>query len=427
MSSADYDDMIRSSAKRFLTTFPESEHVAEVEAIIKQLEEEKEKVQLGAIKLDGEWISREDRQLYRFAVEARIRHLRMKQKMANNDLLGALREFEKIDVSYQETPAHAGALGSALKLLPGWTQTLERQLNNVKFLNERDKAGSDRLKPDELAQIEKAQAEEQARFQQALKSEEDQGILWKSVNFRSADSLQNGIGLAKSQLARLSEIDAAALNAKADLLNEANRLIGEGSLSAARSKIADATGIGSSSKKKRSSSKSKKSTTATRYSQWLLAQISEKQQALEDAAVAAANAKKNDAAAIASAEGSEKGDADDKPETTDGKGEDETKEGDEKAEDKPMTRAEIVAAERARNEAKKAAEGSDKDDDDKSKPKKPTTKKSSSDKDEDEDEDKPKAKSSGGGFHPKYIVWIISGLLIVTVVVLKVTGIGGNK
>ena len=51
MSSADYDDMIRSGAKRFLTTFPESEHVAAVEAIIKQLEEEKEKVQLGAIKL----------------------------------------------------------------------------------------------------------------------------------------------------------------------------------------------------------------------------------------------------------------------------------------------------------------------------------------------------------------------------------------
>lgn len=428
MSSADYDDMIRSSAKRFLTTFPESAHVAEVEAIIKQLEEEKEKVQLGAIKLDGKWIPREERQLYRFAVEARIRHMRMKQKMANKDVLGALREFENIEERYQETPAHAAAISSVLDVLPAWGQNLERQLSNVNFLNQRDDAAAKNLKADELSQIEKAKVAEQARFERTVKNEQDQDILWTSVNFRSADSLKNGIALAKSQLARLSAIDAAALKAKANMLKDANRLIGEGTFTAARSKIAEANGTSSSSKKpkKRSSSSSKAPTTATRYSQWLLGQISAKQQALEDAAVAAANAKNTGTAAVVAAADAKKAAADGKPETTDEEG---TKEGDEKDEAKPMTRAEIVAAERARNEAKKAAEGSDKADDKKSNPKKPAAKKSSSDKDDDkdDDDDKPKAQSSGGGFQLKYLVWIISGLLIVTLVIAKVTGIGGGK
>ena len=89
------------------------------------------------------------------------------------------------------------------------------------------------------------------------------------------------------------------------------------------------------------------------------------------------------------------------------------------------SRSEIVAAERARNEAKKAAEGSDKDDESKkSKPKRPAPKKSSSD--EDEDEDKPKAESSGGGFQAKYIVYIIAGILILTLVIAKLTGVGGK-
>jgi hypothetical protein len=439
MSSADYNDMIRTGAQRFLTTFPESEHVAEVEAIVKQLEEEKEKVQLGAIKLEGEWISMEERQLYRFAIEARIRHQRMKQKMANKDILGALREFEVIDERYQETPAQAAALGSALKLLPSWGQNLERQLSNVEFLNKQDEEAAKNLKADELTQIRQAKAAEQARFEQAIANEKSRGILWTSVNFRSSESLQNAVALVKSQLTTLRAIDANALSAQAQTLQEANRLIGEGSLSAARGKIAEATGKSSSKKSKRSSSKSSGADTATRYSVWLLSEIAKKEQELEDTAKAAAakiaDAKKTGTAAVVSDEGDEKagtkGDAD-MPEKKDGEGEeegktDDSKDGEEKAAAKPQTRAEIVAAERARREAKKAAEGTDKDSDDKKskpKPKRPAPKKSD-DKEEGSD-DEPAAISSGGGFSPKYIIWGIAGLLIITVIVLKVLGIGGK-
>ena len=434
MSSADYDDMIRSSAKRFLTTYPESEHVAEVEAIIKQLEEEKEKVQLGAIKLDGAWISREERQLYRFAVEGRIRHNRMKSKMASKDILGALRDFEMIEERYQETPAHAAALGSVLSMLPAWGKNLERQLSNVKFLNERDEALAKNLKADELAQIEQAKVAEQARFNRALENEKSQGILWTSVNFRSADSLENGISLAQTQLTRLKAIDAAALQKEAEILTDANRLVGEGKLTAARGKVAEASGARSSKKPRRSSSKSKDPVDATRYSQWLLGQISAKDRELAAAAKDVADAKKNGTATIVPDKDDEKPDAESAKEMADkkvGEGEDEGKpegagKGEAKQDAKPKTRAEIVAAERARNEARKAAEGSDKGDDKKSKPKRPAPKESDDDEDKDE-EDEPAKASSGGGFSPKYIIWGIAGLLIIALVVMKVMGIGGGS
>ena len=58
LSSADYEAMIRSGARRFLATYPESEHAEDVQKVLTQLEEEKVKVQLGSIKLDGKWIPR---------------------------------------------------------------------------------------------------------------------------------------------------------------------------------------------------------------------------------------------------------------------------------------------------------------------------------------------------------------------------------
>ena len=417
MSSADYDDMIRAGARRFLTTFPESEHVAEVTKIIEQLEDEKERVQLGAIKLDGEWVSREDRQLYRFAVEARIRHRRMQQKMANKDILGALREFETIEERYQDTPAHSASLADALTLLPGWIQNLQRQLGNVEFLNKRDEEAAANLKPDELAQINQAKAAEKARYAQTLQAEKDQGILWTSVNFRSSDSLQSSIALARAQYERLSDIDAAALKLQSETLHEANRLIGENKLSAARGKIAEASGVSSSKKSKRS--KSKDGTTATRYSQWLLGQISAKEKALEEAAkVAAAKvtaAKANGTAEVVPTEDGEKADGEGDPEMAD------KKDGESAEDAKPKTRAEIIAAQRARNEAKKAAAESEKDKKPK-KPKRPTPQES-----DESEEDEAEEVSSGGGLNPMFIIWGIAGLLIITIVVLKVMGIGGAK
>ena len=418
MSSADYDDMIRSGARRFLTTYPESEHVAEVTKIIEQLEDEKERVQLGAIKLDGEWVSREDRQLYRFAVEARIRNRRMQLKMANKDILGALREFENIEERYTETPAHHVSLTNALKVLPGWIQNLERQLGNVEFLDKRDKDAEALLKPDELAQIQQAKAAEKAQFAQVLQNERDQDILWTSVNFRSSESLQNSISLAKNQFTRLSEIDAAALKFQSETLHEANRLIGEAKLTAARSKIAEATGA---STKKSRRSKSGDSTTPTRYSQWLVGQIAEKEQALEEAAKAAAAkvaaAKASGTAAVVPDEDDKKADDEGDPEMDDKKdGEGEGEEA------KPKTRAELIAAERARSEAEKAAEEAQKDAK-KSRPKK----RPSSESSDDEEAEEPEEVSSGGSFNPMFIVWGIAGLLIITLVVLKVMGIGGAK
>ncbi len=426
MSSSSYDEMMRNGPKRFLNTYPDSEHRAEVEAIIKQLEEEKAKVQLGAIKLNGEWISREERTNRAFAIEAAIRELRMRQKSGAGDLLGAMREFEGIEENYKETPAHAAALKNALAIVPAWGNNLKRQLTNVEFLNQRDAEALKLAKEDEVRQVEQAKAAEKARYEAAIKAEKDQGILWNSVNFRDAESLKNGVALAQTELARLGGIDLAALTKTSELLAEANVLIGEGNVGGARAKLSDAIAASGSSSKK-SSSKSKKSDSSTTfYSRWLADRIDEVEKEL--AAVAAAKAaaearaKATGTATLAAADG----DAPKDPADPDA-----TSETVPDAADKPMSRQEIMAAERARAEAKMAA-------DEKNKPEPKTSKKPGSKKapltDEEEEEAEKKKKeraaaaaSSGGGFSFQKIIPIIAVLLIITVIVLKKLGIGGAK
>jgi len=430
MTASDYDRIIKDGPQKFLSSFADSEHRAEVEKILADLEAEKERVQRGGIKLDGEWIDREERQLYRFAVDARVRLNRIRQKAEVDNLLGALRDFQTMGDSYAETPAYVTAVEEAQKIISAWGSTLQRKLANVDILNQRDEASLKLAAEDQRRRTQEARDAERQQFADLVRKEKDQGVVWVSVSDRDKQSLQNAIGIAKAQLDRLRALDIAALKKQAEDLTEANRLLGEGDLAEARLVIAEsAVGRSSSSKSRsRSRSKSKSKTTAnttpTSYSQWLTQRIDEEEATLaENARAKAAAAEAAEAAKIAAGGAPKEADAEG---ATDAKA---NADGETAAvADAPTaggtpSRAEIMAAEKAREQAKKAAEEKAAADADSKK--KSRSKKSSSD-DDDDDKKRPAPAASGGGINIQVIVPIIAVLLMVTILVLKKFGIGGK-
>ncbi len=430
LSASDYDRMIKDGPKKFLSSFADSEHKAEVEKILTDLVAEKERVQRGGIKLDGEWIDRDERQLYRFAVDARVRLDRIRQKAEADNLIGALRDFDTMGDSYAETPAYVTAVEEAQSIISAWGGTLQRKLANVDILNERDDASLKLAAEDQRRQTQDAREAERQRFSDLLRQEKEEGVVWVSVSDRDRQSLENAVSIAKTQLEKLRALDIAGLKKQAEGLTEANRLLGEGDLAEARLAIAESAVGRSSSSKSRSRSRSKSktdtNTTPTSYSQWLTQRITEEETTLaENARAKAAAAEAAEAAKIAAGGAAKK---DDSEATTDGeaKADGETPAAtDASASAGTPSRAEIMAAEKAREQAKKAAkEKADADADSK---KKSRTKKGSSDDDDGEDKKKPApAAASGGGISIQILVPIIAVLLMVTILVLKKLGIGGK-
>ena len=77
--------------------------------MIDELQEEKEKVVAGGIKMDGKWLNPQDARAEKYNIDAYAIRNKMNEIAATNDFAGALREFSQFEakgsnpVSYTHT------------------------------------------------------------------------------------------------------------------------------------------------------------------------------------------------------------------------------------------------------------------------------------------------------------------------------------
>jgi hypothetical protein len=445
MLTADaYRAMIEKGPKAFLAQFPASRHKAEVEKALSDLTMELDQVERGFIKLDGTWVSPQERQQFSALTDSKIRLLSMKRRLAAGDMIGALRDFEILEEQFYGTPAFAAALTDAKQMLPALGSRLQRVLADVGVRNE--KWEKDKLLLDEVsrAQVEGARARELDNYTKAVALEKGAGVKWLSINENSAESLNGALQTIRGEMERLAVLDVAALTALGDKLVAADKLIAEGKLVEAKAAVSSAT-AGVAAPAKSSSSKSSKSsrsgaTSKTSYIASLNEKISAAEKALAAAKKQAADTAIADKAAsvIKSAESAvAKALKPDSPAPTDGsapaapaegtepaKGE-APKAGNSNAELEDLLAATATKAAPAKTaETKKTASSS-----------KRPTKKSQSDDDEDGDDMTDKAKpvvadtddGGGGSFKFQYVIWGVTALLIIVVAAMKFGGLGGKK
>lgn len=413
MTSSDYQNLIKSGPEAFLKAHPDSLLTGEVKKILEELNAEKAKVDRGAIKLEGEWISAERRQNFPTLVKSQIRLYTMKQKAAQHNHTGALRDLQVIEEQFVGTPAYPEAIKISLSILPTYGQLLTRQLKDVEFLNNKREADIKLLPPESQARTQAAYNKEQERFKALAEQEKNSGIKWRSVNRRNKESIAPMIDTVRQELDRLKKIDTAKLAEQAAQLVKVDELINENKIEEARELLSTAGGNISSGSRK-SSSRSKGSKTKSSYSANLAKKIDFKIKAAEEAAknaTASAQAKKVAAAITQTAAKM----ADDDKKDDDKEGEKTAKESADDALDAAMAARQKAADARKQDAEKKTVTKSSKDT-----KKKPKAK--SSDK-----KRPPSSSGGGGGISFQAIVMIFAGIMVVVVVVLKKMGIGGGK
>lgn len=427
MPASAYRQILETGPDAFLKAFPTSVHAPKVKEIRATLAEELDKVERGSIKLDGEWISPQEKIDFKDLVESRIRLLKMESfaKSGNyNGLISAMKEFEILEKTTFGSPAFPKAVELAKQVIPDLGRQLQNMLRDVDYRNaefERSLAAST---PDAQAQLKAARTREEKAYQDSVAADKKAGIKWVQLNPRVKTSIEAYLKLAGTELARIRAFDTATLAAQAEKLVEVDKLIAQNDLAAARAKLAEAAAM--TGQKTDSKSKSKSSGKSGSYIAILSAKINERlsdEKARETAKKAAsesealtANLKKSE---TVTTEGTPPA-----PVTTT-----------EETEGAPAAPAEAAAPATEVDEFAALA-GSKKGTPKQSEKTKPGSKKSkakttdeASDGEDDEEvkKERPPVIEEEGGFPFGLVVPIITALLILTVVLLKVFGIGGKK
>ena len=410
-----YKSMITTGPDSFLSTFPDSAHAPKVKEIKATLEEELDKVERGYIKLEAEWVSPQQKEEFEALTASKVRLLYMKRAAAGgnfNSLIGAMREFERLEERYYGSPAFAESIELALQVIPNLGGQLQKVSRDVEYRNAEFARNRETLDEVGKAQIDAARAREQAQIDAAIEADAKNGIKWITLNGRSKEAVDSYINLAVTELERIKQLDAALLKTQAEQLVEVDKMIAEGQLAAAKAKLTEAAALSGKSVSKSRSSKSKSGPSSYIAALDLklddrLAAEAEKEKAAAEAAASQSLAQN----LKMSGEGEEDGEGAEGAGKTEGEG---TEEDGEKSEKASTTNA-FNALSGGNKKEKEDAED------------KPKSQSSSSSKDKEERPRPVSVDVDEGGFSFGMLVPILTGVLVIVVVLLKVLGIGGKK
>lgn len=441
MPASAYRQLLETGPDSFLKAFPQSAHVPKVQEIRTTLAEELDKVERGFLKIEGEWLTPRDKIDFKDLIDSRIRFLSMSNLAQSgniNGLIGAMREFETIEKNYYGAPAFPKAVELARQVIPNLGRQLQVMMRDVDYRNAEYEKALANSKPEARDQLTQVRAQEEKAYQEAVAADKKSGMKWVQLNPRIKASIEAYLKLATAEFARVNEFDVAVLTQQAGKLVEADQLIAAGNIEGARSKIAEAAAMTgqktdtASKSKSKSSSKAKGGSKGGSYLATLTSKVNERtadEKSKAEARMAAAesealtaNLNKTAAAGAAGAAGVAAGATTGEETPTEGDGTAaESRPGAPEVDDFAALAGSGKGSSKAADEKKPAAKKSKSTSDDESE----------EDAEDAEDEDEPKTRPAAveeeGGFPFGLIIPIITALLIVTVVLLKVFGIGGKK
>jgi hypothetical protein len=442
-----YRKMLETGPDAFLKNFPGSQHTPKVKEIRATLAEELDKVERGFMKLEGGWLSPQDKVAYKELIESKIRFLRMESSSMGNhysQLIAAMREFEVIEENYFGSPAFPKAVELAKQVVPVLGRQLQSMASSVDYQNAEYEKALAASTPEARVQLTAARAREDQSYTDSIEADKKAGVKWVHFNPRNKQGIEEALRLAATELTRIQGFDTAALTKQAELLVEADKLIAVDKITEAKTKITEASAIvgqspaANSSKSKstptsKSTSKGKGNAKSSSYLAALNGKINDRIAEEQNKAKAKAAASESEAL-TANLRKAEEGE----PAEGDGEPTEEEAESGAKSKDGEMKEGEAepdapVVDEFAALGASTKGTSKKKEEKEKETSKKSKSKKTPADEEGDEDEGDvvkkprpaPVVEEEGLPF------WVIPGgitlLAVIGIVVMKILGLGGKK
>lgn len=216
MTAEKYEALIQDRLRPFVNRYPGTPQAAEAEKMIAQVQEEKEKVVAGGVKLEGKWLTPDEAKAETYNINAYGMRAAMLEKIEAKDYSGALREFEKLYSAQGFASKYfVQAVEEATTVLTKYEAIIEQMIKDQPALQKmRDESLKKLIEPD-LSRVKQAIDREMEQWKTTYEQER-KVTKWYTPNkydLSSLKALSQSIITQKNQLKGLNLAVIGKVNA----------------------------------------------------------------------------------------------------------------------------------------------------------------------------------------------------------------------
>lgn len=241
LPTAEQYDVLLTPLKAFTTQFPESEHRSEAEQILGEVDGEKNRVASGEVKLNNQWLTKEEVERERYQISGTIALNHMKAQAARGDVIGAMNTFDIIEKQFDGSRGYLEAIVFARQqILPALQAQATQRLAALPAENaERERGVKANVGLDRVTLQREIEAEKKAN-ETAMADAKKAGIKWPPFLRRSEASMKEIVKLCEDTEKRLASFDIAKAGESLKLAEEIRADLAKKDLDAAGKKLRQA-------------------------------------------------------------------------------------------------------------------------------------------------------------------------------------------
>lgn len=213
MTAEKYEQLIQDRLRPFVNRYPGTKEAAEVEKMVAEVQEEKEKVVAGGIKMEGRWLTPDQAKAESLNIKAYGLRAAMLEKMMAKEYVEALKEFDKLAdprAGYIASIYYPKAVEDALAILTKFDAQIEQMIKDQPALQKmRDESVKKLIEPD-LSRMKSAIEREKEQWKTTYEMER-RASKWYTPYKYDLPSLKALSANIAAEKTRLNGIDTAAI------------------------------------------------------------------------------------------------------------------------------------------------------------------------------------------------------------------------
>ncbi len=226
-----YEQIIQDRLRPFVNKYPGTPEAKEAEGLIATLQEEKTRVSNGEAKLEGRWLTATETKGEQFNIEAYRLLTEMREQMAKNEWVEALRVFDRFTKNkpgYLASTYYPQAITEALTCLDKWEVILSRMAQEQPALQKQRDEGLKKLNDTDQARTKAAIEEEKTKWRAQSDAEKRSQVRWIEPYKYDLPSILAMQKVVVGERTRLQALNLDDMRTKNETLVAVYRKIGEG-------------------------------------------------------------------------------------------------------------------------------------------------------------------------------------------------------
>jgi hypothetical protein len=206
LSASEYERAISNIVEPFIKKYPKSKHIKAAKEIHETLTKEHEQVLNGHLKIDGEFLSKQDREANAYEIDAVLLSSKISKLARSKKYDEAFARFAELETDYKNTLPFKDNINKALKIF----ERYELQAKGIvksgdEIVAKRDKAFQT-MTPSTRIRTRQALADEERAYQARLAKAKASGTKWLPLNRFHPEVAENVLQSISSEKSRLQKI-----------------------------------------------------------------------------------------------------------------------------------------------------------------------------------------------------------------------------